>query len=881
MHKRSPWALGPSPASLPILLVFICLELFLAGCEEKGPFGLSEERFAQVLATKNSAAIVGLPEKALADPGPRGPSTWYYSARWLDDLVPAGQGLLQPVPVPPAAAVQDEIPPALAVVGSQAAPDTSLLGPARSRVRFLYRQAFASTTGLLKKEAGLSLLAASLADARVAGSLAGTKGGQASPLAQALWAEVLAEAGRLGEVLGPDKGLRLARLEALDALARDAELQREVADYRALFPGDQDAIDALLYYDGTSARRLGKKAWAPPLLSLILDRPSTDWTAKALDFIASQAGQTQVGPEVLALGRMRLAVRLKDYGPAWRAGVEARSLVFRPSASKDLVADAGKAGLYSASSREALERFALAWGNYPADRDRISRSPEETEAAWTASFYRARFLRALERWPEAASLFSRLAPLAPGPEDGDAALWYMVDTRLKALASASAALPQPKKNVEAVLKARAQALRREGLAVLREASASWSDGATFSDLADSLLRPAIVARDWAFVGELAAGLGPRLSPALGARAAYVAARALELGLYSNPPPPGPPPPPRTTAKKTSSKGSAKPQTPLVEDGPEPFPAPNPDQADGPTLAPTPVGYYLGITAREGVPVYYRILAEYRIGGNLALLPPQATPGRAGQPALEATPGEVETFIQGFIDLGLSGYAWAEARAREALLDDSAIRRLARAASDKGDYAASMRMTLILQERPSWLPERGDYELIYPRPWLDELRGIRPKPDVPEYILYGLLRSESFFRPDVVSDAGAIGLAQIMPTTAKDIARSLGMANYDLRLPSDNLRMGASYFSSLLRANGGRPLRAMFAYNAGGGRLKRWLADLPGLPDDLLLESLSIEETRQYGRNILVASSYYAELYYGMRGRDAVEGALGPGAYPEP
>jgi soluble lytic murein transglycosylase len=67
---------------------------------------------------------------------------------------------------------------------------------------------------------------------------------------------------------------------------------------------------------------------------------------------------------------------------------------------------------------------------------------------------------------------------------------------------------------------------------------------------------------------------------------------------------------------------------------------------------------------------------------------------------------------------------------------------------------------------------------------------------------------------------------------------------------------------------------MFAYNAGRGRLRRWLADGEGLPDDLLLESLSIEETRQYGRNILQAAVMYGELYNGMKADSIVDEIMG-------
>jgi len=174
----------------------------------------------------------------------------------------------------------------------------------------------------------------------------------------------------------------------------------------------------------------------------------------------------------------------------------------------------------------------------------------------------------------------------------------------------------------------------------------------------------------------------------------------------------------------------------------------------------------------------------------------------------------------------------------------------------------MRLIGVLMKRADWDPRRSDFELLYPRPYLSEVRSLRSRINLPEPIVLGLLRSESYFQADVVSAAGAVGLAQLMPSTAAEIARTLGIASYDLTKPRDNLRFGIAYFSDLL-AETGHPLQAMWAYNAGRSRLKKWNADMKDLPDDLKLEALGIEETRQYGRNILQASVMYGELYYGV------------------
>ncbi|MBL8966741.1 MAG: lytic transglycosylase domain-containing protein, partial [Spirochaetaceae bacterium] len=420
--------------------------------------------------------------------------------------------------------------------------------------------------------------------------------------------------------------------------------------------------------------------------------------------------------------------------------------------------------------------------------------------------------------------------------------------------------------------------RRLRLAGLLEVAAAWRDPSRFSDLADALLRDAIGARDWDLVAEFARGLGARLTPTLDARANYVAGRAEELGLRR-----------KTKPAAPSIRGIR----PSISD----------HEAEGriPSDAETgPAANYRAILARPGVSPYYRILAAHRLGESALSLPPGprtgagggilggatgasggsagaaassgAVPGPAGAPAAAALPAE--TFVQGFFDFGLGGSAFAEAKPLVPELDQDALRRLSTRFAEAGLHADSMRLALLLSERPDWEQRREDYERIYPRPFLEELRSIRPKAKVPEHVLFGLIRSESFFRPDVVSHAGAVGLSQLMPATAAEQARKMGLAGYDLRAPKDNLRIGADHFEELLAETGNHPLRAMWAYNAGRGRLKRWLAESPDLPDDLLLEALGIEETRQYGRNILQAATMYAELYYGIDEAAAVDEMLG-------
>ncbi len=146
----------------------------------------------------------------------------------------------------------------------------------------------------------------------------------------------------------------------------------------------------------------------------------------------------------------------------------------------------------------------------------------------------------------------------------------------------------------------------------------------------------------------------------------------------------------------------------------------------------------------------------------------------------------------------------------------------------------------------------------------------------EYILYALIRSESFFNPIVVSHAGAVGLTQLMKSTAGDVARKLKVADYNLEDCRTNIRFGSYYFEEMKRRLGGSEILAIFAYNGGITRVRQWIksAELEfgtkNLSKDLFLESIPFEETREYGRKLVSASAMYAFLYQDISIHQVIE-----------
>jgi soluble lytic murein transglycosylase-like protein len=131
------------------------------------------------------------------------------------------------------------------------------------------------------------------------------------------------------------------------------------------------------------------------------------------------------------------------------------------------------------------------------------------------------------------------------------------------------------------------------------------------------------------------------------------------------------------------------------------------------------------------------------------------------------------------------------------------------------------------------------------------------------VLRALVRQESVFDPRARSRAGALGLTQLMPATARSLSRSLLRARYRqafLYDPGVNARLGAAYFKSLLDRFNGRTLFALAAYNGGPTRMARVLRDNAGHDEEEIFESHPAYETRDYVRRVMLYAESYRELY---------------------
>ena len=135
--------------------------------------------------------------------------------------------------------------------------------------------------------------------------------------------------------------------------------------------------------------------------------------------------------------------------------------------------------------------------------------------------------------------------------------------------------------------------------------------------------------------------------------------------------------------------------------------------------------------------------------------------------------------------------------------------------------------------------------------------------VDKYLVYSIIRAESFYDKDAVSKKGACGLMQITPDTASWIAEKLEMKDFsqeDLFDPEKNIMMGVWYFKYLLERFDGDVKVAIAAYNAGPTNAMKWLGREDLSSDGRTLDEIPFEETKKYEQKIMSAYEMYKKIY---------------------
>ena len=176
----------------------------------------------------------------------------------------------------------------------------------------------------------------------------------------------------------------------------------------------------------------------------------------------------------------------------------------------------------------------------------------------------------------------------------------------------------------------------------------------------------------------------------------------------------------------------------------------------------------------------------------------------------------------------------------------------------------------------------DYALLYPQPFDEQVHAAAKLANLDSTLIYGVIRQESLFRTDVVSSAGAVGLAQMLPSTARQVARAWQQpepAASELFDPGVNITLGAAHLRDLMNRYGQQTIVALAGYNAGERAVERWLPTEP-IDADIWTENIPYNETREYVQRVLWHSVVFGWLSSGGGDeRDAWLAQIAPLATP--
>jgi soluble lytic murein transglycosylase len=198
-------------------------------------------------------------------------------------------------------------------------------------------------------------------------------------------------------------------------------------------------------------------------------------------------------------------------------------------------------------------------------------------------------------------------------------------------------------------------------------------------------------------------------------------------------------------------------------------------------------------------------------------------------------------------------AWARAEWSEATTGFDAPRLM-----EAARIASSWGWHLMAVASASRAEVFDDFDLLYPRPYERELSGAARRVQLPAEWVWGVLRQESLYDPRARSSANALGLLQLLPATARTVARKEGLdapGEQGLFDPATNLLLGTAYLRQQYDTFGGRFVLVLGAYNAGPNAVRRWLPD-DAREADVWIENVPFNETRSYIQRIVWHSTVF-------------------------
>jgi soluble lytic murein transglycosylase len=422
-------------------------------------------------------------------------------------------------------------------------------------------------------------------------------------------------------------------------------------------------------------------------------------------------------------------------------------------------------------------------------------------------YYAGRMRRLNNKQDLATEHFTRALEAAPDSLQKDACIWYLIEMALS-------------KKTET------------GITLLEKWADTWHDGDYFADLYDRIAQWAASKNRFSTFAELFPAIERGNSGLTRAKYAYIIGRALEEGLI--------PPQDRT---------------------PEAFFAIAYNESGAP--------YYYN----EAL-LYYRTLAGLKLGKEPDFIdkPQQNEPDTvAAISDITAITTKEGKFLEGFFTYGAARYALAWIRDYTDTLPLEELRVFAKSLSENELWGDAIRLCTLYMKRPDFSLASEDIALYFPLGYAELVNRFAEQYHIDRGILFGLIRTESIFIPDIISHAGAGGLMQLMPQTALDTAKTMarqGGPDYvvedsvDRANPEANIHIGV-YFLRHLMDTQATPLHALLSYNGGPNRVRRWVR-ASDLPPDLFMETVELKETREYGKKVVASAILYNYFYFSLK-----------------
>ena len=175
-------------------------------------------------------------------------------------------------------------------------------------------------------------------------------------------------------------------------------------------------------------------------------------------------------------------------------------------------------------------------------------------------------------------------------------------------------------------------------------------------------------------------------------------------------------------------------------------------------------------------------------------------------------------------------------------------------ADNESIIYSLKLKKLARRKNIRLMPLGLYKLLYPVRYVFTITDQKGEIS----LCLAMIWQESLFAPEALSSANASGLMQIIPATAKEIARDLGVPSYSVNDAATSIKFGWYYFSNMLYDFNSVPL-SLAGYNAGPHRVKRWITNNPYSAIDEFIELIPYNETRSYVKSVLARQVIYKTL----------------------